>query len=197
MHFSTEKIQDITNALTSELSTLCQCQLMSGIFDDKRLICFHESSNSVTFQAQISGTADMDSETFVALIENWVATKPTIHVLGALLRVGEECTMTVTELSGGVCSEVDTQTQEDGSDEGSCTGIGASVGIAVAVAVALILTASAVIIVTFYIIRCKRKTFSLKESGPEEYMYVIIVACLQYLTPLLLQIRSCNKSIDV
>ena len=101
--------------------------------------------------------------------------------------------MTVTELSSGVCSEVDTQTQ-DSSNEGSCTGIGASVGIAVAVAVALILTASTIIIVTFCIIRCKRKTFSLKGSGPEEYVYVIIVACLQYRTPLLLQIR---KSIAV
>ena len=91
MHSSGEKIQDITNALISELSALCQCQLTSEIFDEERLICFHESSNSVTFQARISGTADMDSETFVALIEDWVATKPTIHVLGVLLRVHNDC----------------------------------------------------------------------------------------------------------
>ena len=169
MSSADDKIQEITTAIISELRTSCKCEITTENFNNERLVCSSDSSNTVSYQAQIIGTSDTDITALVSLIEDWTASTPTISVLGVLVRVGEACTVDVTDLSSGVCIETPscTSTQARSSSSDSCTDIATAVGIAVAVAVGVVLVASAVIIIICCIIKRKRRhqhSFSLKTT---------------------------------
>ena len=97
--------QNIKNAITSELSVSCKCGITVDNFDNEQLTCSNKSLNTVSYQAQIMGSADINSTTIVSLIEDWIASTPAISVLGVLVGVGEECTVDVTDLSSGVCTK--------------------------------------------------------------------------------------------
>ena len=169
MYSTDEKIQEMTTAIISELRTSCKCEITAENFNNERLVCSSDSSNTVSYQAQIIGPSDTDITALVSLLEDWTASTPTISVLGALLRVGEECTVDVTDLSSGVCKEQPscTSTRAQSSNSDSCTDTATAVGIAVAVTVGVVLAASAVIIITCCIIQRKRRhkhSFSLKTT---------------------------------
>ena len=131
------------------------------------------------------GSADINSTTIVSLIEDWIASTPTISVLGVLVGVGEECTVDVTDLSSGVCTKrnetpscgstptdqmnqteniTDQPTDQSSSD--SCTDISAAIGIAVAVGVGVV-SGITITVITVCIFKRKKQhqhSYSLKTS---------------------------------
>lgn len=155
------KIQEVTSAIANELRTSCKCQITDENFDNVHLVCSSESSNTVIYRTQIVATSEEDTTALalVSLLEEWIGTTPTINVLGALIRVGEECSVNVTDLSGGVCKErptcSSTQAQSRSTNE-TCTDIGVTVGIAVAVGVGVVLAAGAIIVVVCCIMKRQR-----------------------------------------
>ena len=144
--------------MLNELSNSCQCQITADNIDQEQLPCFVESSNYVTYQARLGGTPEKDSGSLVALIDRWVSSGPTIIVQGVLMRLGEDCTTTVSDLSAGVCSVFGAQT-----DTSESTNTEAIVGAVVAVAAVLIIAAIAV--ATHLILRSCRGKFSLQNAG--------------------------------
>ena len=82
--------------------------------------CSEDSSTNVTYRARLSGTSEQDSASLISLIEDWVATGPTIHVRGVLMRVGEECSATISNRSGGVCSSSKAQTDSTSTPWSHC-----------------------------------------------------------------------------
>lgn len=100
----TGKLQDIRDGLIDELSDYCQCEVTDDNIDQERLSCSFLSKNSVTYSARINGTLDVASERLVSYLDSWISTGPTINVQGVLMRLGEICIKTVSDLSAGVCS---------------------------------------------------------------------------------------------
>ena len=169
-----EKAQDIANTINQELESLCQCQLNGQEISNGTLECRSESPNSVIFSGIISGTAEKESEVLLRDIDAWTATSPTIHVLGAVMGVGEQCTSVISDLSDDVCNkdcscDASTTTQPSTDPEanrgGSCnesettsssSSLGLSVGVAVAVGLAVILVAGAAVLIPFCILKHRR-----------------------------------------
>ena len=185
--------QNIQNAITSELSVSCKCGITVDNFDNEQLTCSNKSLNTVSYQAQIMGSADINSTTIVSLIEDWIASTPTISVLGVLVGVGEECTVDVTDLNSGVCTKrnetpscgstptdqmnqtenitdqpTDQTAQTDTSTSDSCTDVSTAIGIAVAVGVGVVLVSGITItVITVCTFKCKKQhqhSYSLKTS---------------------------------
>ena len=123
--------------MEEELSGSCQCQVTTNNIDEESFACFEASPNSVTYQARLSGTSERDSTFLISLIEDWVSTGPTIRVRGMLMRVGEECSTAISDLSEGVCSNL-----------GAQTSTGAVVGGVTAVVVFLVVAVAVVVIIT-------------------------------------------------
>ena len=155
------KLADITSAVQEVLSDSCQCQITADSIDEESFACSEDSSNYVTYQARLSGTSEQDSASLISLIEDWVATGPTIRVRGVLMRVGEECSATISGLSEGVCST------SSGAQTGAyiCASTGSIVGGGAAVAATLIvIVAVTVAIVTVLTMRCHPGKFSPKNA---------------------------------
>ena len=157
-----QKQEDIRDAVLNELSNSCQCQITADNIDQEQLPCFVESSNYVTYQARLGGTPEQDSGSLVSLIDSWVSSGPTILVQGMFMKLGEDCTTTVSDLSSGVCSaEAQTNTASTTSD------VALTVGIAIAAAIVVILMALVVIAIVYCSARHRRnRRFSL-EKPPE------------------------------
>ena len=153
--------------MLNELSNSCQCQITADNIDQEQLPCFVESSNYVTYQARLGGTPEQDSGYLVSLIDSWVSSGPTILVQGMLMRLGEDCTTTVSDLSSGVCSVFGAQTDTcececPSTNSSESTNTGAIVGAVVAVVGVLIIAAIAV--ATLLILRSRRGKFSLQKD---------------------------------
>ena len=152
------KLADITSTVQEGLNDSCQCQISTDSIDEESFACSEDSSNYVTYQARLSGTSEQDSASLISLIEDWVATGPTIRVRGVLMRVGEECSAIISDLSEGVCSSSGAQTD-------TCIGAstGTIVGGGVAIAAILIVIIVAVAVVTALTMRRHCTRFSLEE----------------------------------
>ena len=150
--------------MLNELSNSCQCQITADNIDQEQLACFVESSNYVTYQARLGGTPEQESGYLVSLIDSWVSSGPTILVQGMLMRLGEDCTTTVSDLSPGVCSVRVCSVFGAQTDtcESQSTNTGAIVGAVVAVAAVLNIVAIAV--ATLLILRSRRGKFSLQKD---------------------------------
>ena len=147
------KLAEVRHTVQEVLNDSCQCEITTDSIDEESFACSEDSSNYVTYRARLSGTSEQDSASLFSLIEDWVATGPTIRVRGVLMRVGEECSATISDLSEGVCSSSGAQTE--------CMSTGAIVGGGVAVAVAVILVVVVVVVFTVLTMRSRRGKFSL------------------------------------
>ena len=65
-----------------------------------------------------------------------MSTGPTIRVRGVLVRVGEECSTAISDLSEGVCSSSGAQTD---SSAGAIGGLATALAIVLVVAIAVII----------------------------------------------------------
>ena len=106
------KIEEIRNAILGELAESCRCAIFNDSIDEESLTCLMDSPNSVTYQAQLSGTSEVDSASFLTLIKNWVSKGPTIPVGGMLLSVEEDC-------NGAGCSD----SERDSANTGVIVGV--------------------------------------------------------------------------
>ena len=160
-----EKAQDIADTINQELEAVCQCQLTGQEISNGTLQCQSESPNSVVFSGIISGTAEKGSTVLLRDLDTWTATSPSIHVLGVVMGVGEQCTSVISDLN--IC-DTSTTTQSSTEPEvdrgGSCnesettssSSLGLSVGVAVAVGLAVILVTGAAVLIPFCILKHRR-----------------------------------------
>ena len=156
-----QKLEDIRNAVLNDLSKSCQYLITADNIDQEKLSCSAESSNHVTYLAWLSGTPEQDSGSLVALIDSWVSSGPTIRVQGMLMRLGEDCNTTVSDLSAGVCSVFGAQTF---TCECRCLSTNTGAIVAVVVAVAAVLIIAAIAVATLLILRNRRGIFSLQNT---------------------------------
>ena len=82
-----------------ELVELCHRQYAVENIEEEHFVCFSGSEEYVTFRAQLSSTADVESSTLLSLIEGWVSTGPTIIVSGVLRRVDKDCPVAISDFS--------------------------------------------------------------------------------------------------
>jgi hypothetical protein len=169
-HFTSEKLQAITDIIVDTVKESCQCQ--KHIF--ATLHCLNQSSNSIIYTAIVTGASDLETSAILDRINSWVSSGPTISVLGVLMRVGEECTENVTNLDSGVCSRNEmcsreqyscnkTQSSPTGSDTGE------NIGIAISAAVAGILVGGALVAIPFCIMKCRQsrlQAYNVKDDMP-------------------------------
>ena len=159
-----EKLEDITNAVLNDLSNSCQSLITTDNIDQEKLSCSAQSSNHVAYLARLSGTSDEESAFLVSHIEHWVSSRPTILVQGMLMRLGEDCNTTVSDLSAGVCSVFGAQTF---TCECTCpnTNTGAIYNIvAIVVAVTAVLIIAAIAVATLLILRNRRGIFCFQNT---------------------------------
>ena len=90
------------------LSDSCQCEVTTDSIDEESFACSEESPNYVTYRARLSGTSEQDSASLISLIEDWVATGPTIRVGGELLKVDKDCSPAISNFTDEECSSVGT-----------------------------------------------------------------------------------------
>ena len=90
------------------LSDSCQCEVTTDSIDEESFACSEESPNYVTYRARLSGTTEQDSASLISLIEDWVATGPTIRVGGELLKVDKDCSPAISNFTDEECSSVGT-----------------------------------------------------------------------------------------
>ena len=157
-----QKLEDIRNTVLNDLSNSCQYLIIADNIDQEKLSCSAESSNHVTYLARFSGTSEEESAYLVSNIERWVSSGPTILVQGMLMRLGEDCNTTVSDLSAGVCSVFGAQTFTC-----ECTCLSTTTIVAKVVAVAAVLIIAAIAVATLLILRSHRGIFSLQNT--EEY----------------------------
>ena len=73
------KLEEVTSTVQEVLNDSCQCQITADSIDEESFACSEDSSNYVTYRARLNGTSEQDSASLISLIEDWVATGPTIY----------------------------------------------------------------------------------------------------------------------
>ena len=142
---------DVTSAVHKVLNESCQCQITADSIDEESFACSEDSSNYVTYRTRLSGTSEQDSASLISLIEDWVATGPTIRVGGELLKVDKDCSPAISNFTDEECSSVGTTVSPSDITP-------AIVGGVVAFVVLLIITLIVMVVICL-------KSFSSKKTG--------------------------------
>ena len=110
-------MEDITNAVLRVLTSSCtDCGITSDIIDMQSFRCFPDSPSHVTYRARLEGTSGIDSSSLISLIEDWVRGGADIVVTGLLMKINSKCSVQISSLSEGECSETtDTKTESAGN----------------------------------------------------------------------------------
>ena len=111
----------------------------------------------MTYRARIEGTFQTDSDSLVALIQEWVDGGPGIIVTGVLLTADSECVVAVSSLNEGECSK------EDPPPPSTSDNTAGIIGGVVAVVIILII-AIAVVITAILVLKYRRGNISVKTT---------------------------------
>ena len=77
------------------------------------LVCSDASSHFVTYRSGVSATSDdVGSQMLVSYIEDWVSSGPTVHVRGTLMKIDNECSVSITSYVDDLCADVATTASE-------------------------------------------------------------------------------------
>lgn len=101
---SVEKRADVEAALVSMLNSVCpSCQLDITLIQEGRFTkCFEKSS--VTYRAQIQGTAQMTSMELVMLIQQWVLQMNSIRILSVEMLIDGQCDTIIASFEADGCT---------------------------------------------------------------------------------------------
>ena len=100
---SLDKITDLINGFSIELSRECDCHIPLDHFSDERLICQPEDASKVVFQGRLVVTEDKNVSGLLDNLKQWVMTDPHVVVQGVQLSVDQYCSVEVTELGDSEC----------------------------------------------------------------------------------------------
>ena len=110
---TTIKIDDITSALKEELQRSCVCSITKNdIAHEPLLVCSDTLSHFVTYRSGLSGTSYIDSQMLISYIQDWVSNGPNVQVLSSLLKIDDECPVSITTYDDDLCVDVITTASE-------------------------------------------------------------------------------------
>ena len=101
-----EASRQITNAVLQQL--ISSCTDCNDIIDMQSLDCGSESV--IIYRARLEGTSQRDSSSFINLIEDWVTSGPILIVTELLMTVDSQCTVVISSLIEGDCTQSITDT---------------------------------------------------------------------------------------
>ena len=132
--------------MLSELSTTClSCQLDATLIQKGRFTkCFEQSS--VTYRAQIHGTAQQTSSELVSLIQHWVSEQQTIQILSVEMVIDNQCDTSIASFDTEGCTS-------PSQDESLPVIVGAALGSSFL----LLLLCLIVVLISMYLKRHNRK----------------------------------------
>ena len=149
-----EKTEAVIIGITRGVDGLCQCGFSRDTFHDIEVrsgfLCFEESSTAVTFRAEIMALPMANISQLLEYIEQWVATQPSIVVLGSILSIDSSCTVAIDNLNEPECSEMMTSTNTD-------TTVPIIGGIVSGVIVFLIAAAAFVLVIVVFVSKHRKK----------------------------------------
>lgn len=152
-----EKKEAVINGITRGVDGLCQCGFSRDTFHDiegrSGFLCFEESPTAVTFRAEIMALPMANISQLLEYIEQWVATQPSIVVLGSILSIESSCIVAIDNLNEPECSEMMTSTNTDTTDT-TAPIIG---GIVSGVIVLLIAAAAFVLVIVVFVSKHRKK----------------------------------------
>jgi len=150
------------------LSDSCQCQITADGIDEESFACSKDSPNYVTYQARLSGTSEQDSASLISLVKDWVATGPTIRVMGVLMMVDMNCPVAISEFGEDTCSilpsESSTPTTIDSTDSSSYQSADTTAIVGGTTVVIIVLITAAVVIAIALIIRCHPRKYPTNQT---------------------------------
>ena len=138
-----ERLKEISDALLQVVQGSCQCALS---IDSEAFRCIDGAEDSVTYQARVLATVEVDTQSLSSYLEEWVAAGSSVVVGGVVLSVDEDCSGEIADL---LQEEEGCRAEPTSSDS---TGVvaGAVVGAAVAVlivATVIVLTTLAFVVI--------------------------------------------------
>ena len=143
---TSEKLENIATAVIEELTAFCtECRITNDIIDKQSFTCFPipESSTYVTYRARLEGTSEIDSNSLISLIEEWVSGGPSINVTGVQMTVDSKCSVAISSLGEGECSP---------TTDSTMTTTGSTLSVRVGSVVAVILFIITVIIIVMSVV---------------------------------------------
>jgi hypothetical protein len=163
---SNDKLNDIREAIITEIADACNCDLTDSDIDQEFLGCSHGSSNTLNYTGRITSNIDIESEGLVSFFDDWVSAGPTISVQGVLLRlVQDECYGIVSQVSGDVCPNNRQDSREN-------VGSAATTGSIIAAAIVFIAIVSGVITIIVYgatrYKRQRQQSIELQQEPPPQ-----------------------------
>ena len=95
------KLEHISDGVVKQLKA------PRDIIDGEFFVCYPDSLLFVTYRARVGGTSETDSDSLIALIEEWVrGGGASVIVTGVLMTVDPHCSVAISSLSDPECSPV-------------------------------------------------------------------------------------------
>ncbi len=101
----TEKSQDIISYITTLLIEQCQCNIdMNTAITNGGFQCFADSKKLVTYREQVQGTSHVAALDLVQILQQWVASGPTINIKSQILSVKSSCPVLIASFREEECA---------------------------------------------------------------------------------------------
>ena len=94
---------DITSAILQVVQDSCQCVYGQSEVDGELFRCFDGSEDSVTYRARLLATAEVDTQSLVSSLEEFVRAGNSVMVESAALMVDSDCGVEVSSLRQEEC----------------------------------------------------------------------------------------------
>ena len=95
------KLEHISDGVVKQLKA------PRDIIDGEFFVCYSDSPLFVTYRARVGGTSDVDSDSLISLIEEWVrGGGASVIVTGVLMTVDSHCSVAISSPSEPECSPV-------------------------------------------------------------------------------------------
>ena len=94
---------DITSAILQLVQDSCQCVYGQSEVDGELFRCFDGSEDSVTYRARLLATTEVDTQSLVSSLEEFVRAESSVVVESAALMVDSDCSVEVSSLRQEEC----------------------------------------------------------------------------------------------
>ena len=115
-----EKISDFVDAVSEEMSNICDCYVPADHFGDMRLVCHKGSPNRVILQGRMIVIHTRNASELRVYLAQWVSAAPHVIVQGVQLVAENKCSVNLSELGDSKCmmseAEMDIKQQNSGAD---------------------------------------------------------------------------------
>ena len=175
---TTDKIADVSDAITKAVVDMCQCPYTPDLIVDGRLLCSDDKSLSI-YQALFLTTDGMTAEHIRNLTQEWVLTKPTITISSKTYQLDNFCSVVIDELGVITCDAIVQPTDPTFSKSATSVDYTAleEAFFAIMVLLVLVIIGIAVCVTTYFIMK-RARVHILKQR----YSIIANVGYLTHLT---------------